>query len=278
MKLFIRLVYLKIIIVLRCISWQKDVYFLRKVIKKIENIEEIKNGNFLILLPHADDEWVGCSRLICQEKNEVILLNMDMEGGDTPSLHELRRKELEKLSSMFKRDLILIDEDKINSLKKCILKLKPQYICLPYYFDWHPEHIEVMSILKEALIQTSYDCNILMYQVSLPILYSECNSWIGMNKRQWKEKWKIFEEIYSSQTKIPYMRFAYNERINGAIVSQYASEVYHVTSSANWSENLSVYILSNGERNEIKHVLNNIGLTRDTLHVLLESRKKMINN
>ena len=253
--------------------WKKETVVCREQITSKDSPVELPKGRYLVLIPHADDEWVGCSQLICNKSKEVILLNMDMDGGDAEELHIERRKELDRLASLYKRELLHIDGNKIESLKEILAFIKPDYVCLPYFFDWHPEHIEVMSILNEASKQIAIKCNVLMYQVSLPILPSECNCWQAMTKSQWKKKWQLFEKVYKTQTQIPYKRFAYNERINGALANSIAAELYQVIPIEVWRDKLSVYLLDGNEKDEIKHVMKQIGETRALLSRFLKKRK-----
>lgn len=77
----------------------------KKIKNRACNLNSDIAGRIMILIPHADDEWIGCSRIImCKE--DVLLCNMDMKGGDTNFLHQRRYKELLYLAHKYKKVLL----------------------------------------------------------------------------------------------------------------------------------------------------------------------------
>lgn len=273
MRQLLGAIHQKLLYFITVMSWRCDTSAYRKSIRKKEKDFLLSKGKYLILIPHADDEWVGCSQIILQNDFDVVLLNMDMEGGDSTELHEARRKELDKIASTYHRSLKIVGSNKVLSLEELLMNLRPDYICLPYFFDWHPEHIEVMIILRDVLKKVLLNSKILMYQVSLAIPPSECNGWSAMTRRAWHNKWHTFEDVYKSQTVIPYQRFAFNERINGAIADSYAAEVYSVMSCKDWQQQIETFLLDEIEKRAIMQVLNRIGKTRELLEKFLKKRK-----
>ncbi len=273
LKVFLYKIYSMLKFQLGVLKWSYDTWVLRNVIKKKDREEKIIGGKILVLIPHADDEWVGCSQLLMNKDLEVILFNMDMQGGDTVELHAHRREELQSIADLCERKLITSGENKEQLLKECVDEIHPDIVCVPYYFDWHPEHVKVMNHLFWVMNHTEYKGRIMMYQVSLPILPEECNYWIPMSKGQWKQKWMHFEDVYLSQITIPYKRFSSNERINGAICGNYAAEVFRIETVGNWKAKLSQYQLNSEETKELKASLMDIAKTRRILSSILESRK-----
>lgn len=196
-------------------------------------LQQFFDGRCLILIPHSDDEWIGCSRII-SGNNEVVLCNMDMDGGDTPQIHKERYAELNEVANKYGRMLITIKENKTDELKCAIQKYNPDYIFLPHYIDWHPDHIKVMKILYDAICNLGQlDCHVVMYQVSCPIVHGITHA-IPLNKDQWVQKWDFFKCNYKTQLKIPYKRFSLNEVINGNYIQAYASEIFCEVNDVEW--------------------------------------------
>ena len=75
---------------------------------------------------------------------------MDMEGGDSEELHKTRFEEMQNPSEKYGYSLIKISEDKVEFLSGYLESNVVDVIMVPCYFDWHPEHIEVMHILNQA--------------------------------------------------------------------------------------------------------------------------------
>lgn len=252
-------------------KWRKQTRYWRRVLNQKDTQRIDENARYLILAPHADDEWIGCSKII-KECENAIILNMDMSGGDTEEMHQTRYRELSALTAKYNRPLLTIGADKSESLRELVETKKPDYICLPFFFDWHPEHIQVMRYLREALVGLAYDGKIMMYQVSLPLHPGMINCSVPLNKRDFFEKWNVFEEIYKTQTKISFRRFMANEQINGALNGSYASEVYCVMIKEEWIDNLKKFLLSEKETLAIKTILQDISITRKKIAECLSSR------
>lgn len=229
-------------------------------------------ASYLILAPHADDEWIGCSQIIMRCEHSVIL-NMDMPGGDTAELHQERFKEMSSLAKKFNKRLITIGKNKEESLSEIIDEIKPDYICLPHFFDWHPEHIQVMQYLRRSISSVSYRGKVSMYQVSLPMHPDFVNCCVPVEKADYLNKWKIFEDVYKTQTIISYRRFMANERINGVLSDSYGAEVYSIDGVELWLKELDNLTLTHSEIIEIKSYLSNITLTRNCVKKFYEIRR-----
>ena len=145
---------------------------------------------------------------------------MDMNGGDSESVHSLRFSEMKMAANCFKHDIITVKSDKDHALATLINEIKPDFIFVPHYIDWHPEHIEVMKLLASSLENINTDrLKIVMYQVSCPILYGITHA-LPMTKKEWKRKWMFFKEHYPSQLYISHQRFSLNEVINGKYIKE----------------------------------------------------------
>ena len=199
-------------------EWIRDYGIWRRMLP-ITNVKELTDEKILILAPHSDDEWVGCSQLLINKKNDVTVMNMSMNGGDSASVHLERFKEMKKVSEKYKYTLETIEKDKYYSLKEYIKTSDVGIIMVPCYFDWHEEHIEVMHILDKIATEIGYDGHIAMYQVSIPIPYQMITNGSLMGKKVAKNKWKLLKDYYPSQRYLKTRRFFINEKINGAVAS-----------------------------------------------------------
>lgn len=209
-----------------------------KIRERELNLNSSLHGLFLILAPHSDDEWVGCSTIIKNKNFDVIICNMDMNGGDTAEKHKLRYDEMRYMARKHQRKLVTIEgeEDcKIEKLRELINLVKPNYICVPSAVDWHEDHLQVMSYLKRALIKQSDNLfEILMYQVSVPIYKKELTHCLCMSRSEQVEKWRLFREVYKTQFWFPYKRFMCNEYIAGRYCNSYSAEVFSCKKIDEW--------------------------------------------
>ena len=254
------------------LDWNNDYRSCRKEMPEKE-IKEISNYRILILAPHSDDEWVGCSQLLQNKKNEITVLNMDMEGGDSEELHKTRFEEMQNLSEKYGYSLIKISEDKVEFLSGYLESNVVDVIMVPCYFDWHPEHIEVMHILNQAAAKAGYQNRIAMYQVSLPIPYMLITHGNGLNRGMANEKWKDLKNYYPTQKHLPTKRFLLNERINGGMTKTYALESYSVIDYQKWAEDLNKYELNVVQRDFLYKNIQNIKLVRDEIEAQIKVEK-----
>lgn len=272
LKQILKRILLWVLQIRNLLLWNLECKQLRKSIV-VQTIPSLPYGKkTIILIPHADDEWVGCSSLV-MNGSDILLYDMDMNGGDDKVLHEARYNELSKISTLYKKPLLKIGLNKSLSLIETITKEKPQMICVPFFFDWHPEHIEVMGILRQALLNLEYDVDIAMYQVSMPIPRNCITHINPMSKIEWKRKWKTFEEIYKSQIGIPYKRFAINERINGAVCESYAGEAFVYCGASVWLANYDEWLLTSDEKKEALMNLQSIEKINQTVKEFNQKRK-----
>lgn len=217
--------------------WNKECKSqLRKIKSKHSALQLKKESSFIIIQPHADDEWIGCGSLISSPNYKVCLCNADMEGGDTEGTHLARRKETEALAGMYKRPIHILSNNKVNSLKELLEKEKPDVVFVPYIIDWHKEHIEVLHILKSAIDElcVNWKLSIGMYQVTIPIRLENVTHISPMNVHTWKVKWKIFREVYQTQSNFPWYRVSRNEIIQGKRFGCECCEVFCLMDKEKW--------------------------------------------
>lgn len=243
-------------------NWWWDKYKWRKLFQPKQTKKRF-DGKILVLMPHSDDEWIGCSSLLINNSN-VVVLNMDMCGGDTKEVHKLRFEEAVKASKKYGYSLENIMGDKTEALLKILKEYVPKYVLLPFYLDWHEEHVEVMNIFLNSAQRMPLEeiPEVVMYQVSLPLPYKMIDLCYPMTKKEWKRKWRELCKIYRSQVFLPVKRFAYNEYINGAVCGAYACEVFSVKSFEVWKREFQKYKLTKNERDFCRKNIQEIGKIR----------------
>lgn len=258
----------------RCCLWYIDYLNFRFFCtpKKRKRVDKFQRA--LILIPHADDEWVGCSCII-NNVSDVLLVNVDMQGGDSGDLHKERLHELNKVADQFNKTLTTLPFPKEESLRAIVDRFRPTHIYVPFFFDWHQEHIQTMFLLKDALRSLTFNTTVAMYQVSLPIIPEMVTHYIPMNKDTFVNKWKFFECIYKTQLGIPYKRFSINEKINGAYVGSYAVEVFSYMTKDEWLRMIDDWTLTNEEMALIKTNLQRIRKTRVLLKSFYNKRMEL---
>ena len=244
--------------ILRYSKWYCQAKIERFNTRYIDAIELDRFESYMILIPHADDEWIGCSQILCKMEN-VYLVDADMNGGDSQVIHNQRKRELHQIAYKYKRAVFTLMGNKGEELLRLINTLTPRYVVLPFLFDWHLEHIQVMDMLESVLTSSSFSGDILMYQISVPIGERWINRIISMTRREQIDKWIKFKEVYKTQKHLPFFRFLMQERINGKYSNSYASEVYVQMSRERWLA-LKPYVIKKAlnSRENIMKGLNNI--------------------
>lgn len=230
---------------------------------------------YLILAPHSDDEWIGCSQIIMNCPNTIIC-NMNMQGGDTAEVHKIRYNEMLSVANRFKRKFVTIMEDKIANLQCVISRETPDFILLPHFVDWHPEHLEVMEMLKQLVSNGFYAGQILTYQVSVPFTNGEDSYYLPMTKEQQCFKWKVFFEHYKTQSFMPVKRFIANEYINGAGVSSKNAELYKLYVAEEWVKAMDFFNEHMENRKIFQRNINDIFCIRRLASSICKSNKKYI--
>lgn len=244
--------------------WKAAVYRYRYSSKSISTVSLDTDGTFLILAPHSDDEWIGCSQII-QNCPKAVICNMDMGGGDSADIHKQRREEMASLAERFGKRFTTLGKDKVSDLREIIQKEQPSYVLVPHYMDWHPEHFMVMNYLKQVVQDDTFQSIVLTYQVSVPIVARENIVCFPLTKQQLLYKWQVFADIYKTQEFMPVERFMANERINGAIASKYAAEIYVMHDADGWVQSMERFESKCNDRNLIKNNFNDISCIRSIL-------------
>jgi LmbE family N-acetylglucosaminyl deacetylase len=251
---------------------------LKAKIKKISTFKE-KSSEIFILIPHADDEWIGCSRILKKYHKKVHACFADLTGFNNEELNrQIRKEELNTLLKKYGVNSIDISSNIEEKLLNNIDKFRPKYIFVPYNIDWHDEHHLIINILNKALKKLNSnnkiyinEVKICMYQVSVPIPQENITHAIGLSFLELINKWYIFKKIYKSQKNLPSLRFALNEYINGSLNHSFAAEVYSIHHFIDWSEYIDKINLQKGQKQEIIDNINDLLEIRKITNKLLNA-------
>lgn len=238
------------------IIWHKEMVCLINDVKPQYSMPTINKEQFLLLIPHSDDEFIGSYTILSDLSSDVTLFNCNMPGGDSDTIHIIRRAEMEKIAQLYNRKIYSANNNKYSDLSNVIDVVKPSVILVPYFIDWHEEHLLVNELLYNALSEFDYSgLKIAMYQVTVPIKQSNINAVNPLNIGTWNMKWKLFRKTYKTQIRFPWYRVACNERINGQAYGYYAAEVFCLMDIEDWKENFSKYRPNHKYMNKIKNSL-----------------------
>jgi len=195
--------------------------------------EEIENP--LILVPHADDEWIGCSQIL-KESPSVTLYYFNFLGNNYSEENiKVRLAELKSLQEKLRFKLIVSEENQPHlDLIKLIEENNFSSIFLPCPIDWHPEHILVNNILKDVLCKISFLKQLYFYKVSVPLPNKLEMVFSPMNKEAVKEKQEIFDKHYPSQKNVSIRRLVLQNRLSAYNSSFFAIEPYGKFNFKTW--------------------------------------------
>lgn len=253
--------------------WYIQSIILRIQIKKKNNMEKISVTNkMLILIPHADDELIGCFSLL--KNNDCFGFYFNYTGNDSSETNiNQRLSEFEKLTQILD---LPFNINQLGNVKKqlsdLIKKSNFDGIFLPSFIDWNTEHVLVNKILSDVLNelhQNSYCLPyIYLYQISVPIPDLYLNSYLSLSRKEQIRKWKIFNSIYKSQRHLPSHRFKLQEKINGYYVHKFAAEIYAKMNYEKWSkEYKSSELYIENYSSTLKKNINNLLRMKKTINL-----------
>lgn len=184
----------------------------------------------LILAPHSDDEWIGCSQII-KKSEDVTVYYFNFLGKNYSNENEhVRLQELKNLQQLFGFKLIVSDyREDYTDLEKLILENEFSSIFIPCPIDWHIEHILVNKIVCPILEKASYkNIPFYFYKVSVPLVSKLEKKFLPMNKYEIQEKKTVFEKIYHSQRNIPIKRMILQNKFSATKSKYLAIEPYAI--------------------------------------------------
>lgn len=198
-----------------------------KASRTIEKCNELPDGNILLIIPHADDELIGCNQLICKYKSRITLFYCGFLGSNQSDRNkEIRKKEFEIYCNRVGVRYIESKGKTKEELIKSIQSIKPTVIGAPSIVDWHDEHRQISFLLSSILseMRSEKPKSILWYHISVPLYGGSANYVCTMSKQQHEEKWSLFKECYKSQSVMDIDRFMLAER--NCLSTGYASETF----------------------------------------------------
>lgn len=222
----------------------------------------------LILVPHADDELIGCYQYILRSQGKSTLFYFNFTGADTTEQNRMTRKtEFVNFCKSVDVKYIIADPlgDRVLQLISAIRDVTPNMILLPSVVDWLGEHRATNTILLKALSQIKYTGSFIWYHISVPIPAKYITETLPMSKKEYKTKWKAFYLYYPSQSFINISRFQLEER--HVDKDSYAAEVYKRISLSDLIYATSLFEEKNQGLSELKTLLTHYG----KLHALSES-------
>lgn len=199
------------------------------VSRRIEHPVNSISGKSLIIVPHADDELIGCYQFISTHREQVILFYCNYLGCNYCKTNErLRKAEFEQFCQAIGIKYIIANHDVQKSLDDAINSIKPQNILLPSIVDWHHEHRLANTILETHLKQnpSSSVKKIIWYHISVPMYGSVANYACCMTRCEQNTKWQCFSDHYPSQRFINVYRFKLAER--DCMTGCYAAETFRI--------------------------------------------------
>lgn len=244
-------------------KWKSDADKYKRIIQQQDIRREFIGKNIWVLMPHSDDEWIGCSQLLCSQPDTIHVINMNMPGGDDETLHKERKRELMEMAEKFGYRVTLVEDS--EHLCSLLIKEAPEIVFLPSFLDWHTEHHLVNEEFEEAAKRVAFSGDIGMYQISIPLPVEFINAGCSMTKEELLNKWRLFGEVYKTQTILPQKRFQLHEIINGAVSGSFALEAYSILSFEEWISFKERFSLDDLEIDQIKANINDIDVIRQII-------------
>ena len=180
----------------------------------------------LVIAPHADDELLSCYTILSQSDCEKSVYYCGFTGSNSGLQNrEVRRQEITLLCNYLHVPCIDGDGQERN-LERLLQQKSFNKIIIPSLADWHPEHRKVNYMLVDICRRLNIHPDIYWYSVTVPIESGQEVRYMPMSCVDQRCKYKLFKQVYCSQSFMPLYRFKMNERINGHYSKCYAAEVF----------------------------------------------------
>lgn len=234
---------------------QQDTCFAKCVLP----IDQLSFNRVLILCPHADDEWIGCSSIIKSCKVDVLYYRL--YGYNTNDDNRLVRDNEITQCSCDNDFAIFTSDSIINTLSELLSKNQYDAIFAPSPIDWHWEHRYVFDTLVEALstVLDGKERQVFLYHISVPCVGADGIYAAYFDENVQRLKWRYFDSNYVSQ-KMPDKRYKLQERLNAMNSGYYAAELFKRVSPQELLR-LSRFIHSSNHidfLNSLKNMINDI--------------------
>ena len=156
-------------------------YFLHvpRYLKPIPNKIE---GEILIIVPHADDELIGCHQFIRHNINNATLFYCGFTGKNkTQENHIVRLDEFKKYCEQSNCKYVVSSENVKEDLYSYLDEAKPDIVAIPSMVDWHSEHRVINYYIRDYINSHRNPCikSVLWYHLSVPLYAGNANyAWI----------------------------------------------------------------------------------------------------
>ena len=213
------------------VKWYVQFYLakcMRLYPRSLTKLRLDEKDKILILVPHADDEWIGPYAIVKQEFENLTCVYFNLFGNDYSEANKCRRNaELVESKKFWGYRLVNNCNYDIDSLGKM---LKNSDVCfLPSPYDWHEEHRKVFKTFVKAYRKLPQDdrkrLNVYYYSVSVPHSTNENLSYVSLSKKDLDDKWAVFKYIYHSQDFMPSLRYKLQLRLVPTSVG-YAAQTF----------------------------------------------------
>ncbi len=260
MKKLAVLVYMALMRRIKKLRWRIQS---RKINVSLINATEIEHEfnpigdkKILIVVPHADDELIGCYSIIKKYCKNTLVWYSGMTGDDTTESNKNTRKE-EFLAFCRKMGVesVSCNGDIKEELQQTFYKCRPEYVFAPSVIDWHQEHRELFLSVADVLQAT--DAQLYCYQVTVPIPQKYITHYSELTGEEHKTKWEVFKATYISQKFMPVLRIKLSEMVYTKEKEKIRAEVFmKYLPKDNVSEVMSEDNLKN--LNRIKRAINDL--------------------
>lgn len=184
-------------------------------------------GNVLVVIPHADDDLIGCYSIIEGNNNIYGYYIGDYPIKDS-SLTFIRDNELVQFANSFNLNIIKKNSNNhVVNIKDTILNYKITTILTPDFNDWHPDHQKASKYVIDAIKGITNMPLILTYSITVPKPFFRNCLYSILSREAQEKKWNTFNKFYISQRFMPIKRFKFQEIINAiGIDGVYAAELF----------------------------------------------------
>ncbi len=192
-----------------------------------------------VIVPHADDELIGCYNMIMKYKEKVTLIFMDLTGSNLCAVNKSNREdEFKCFCTLNNIDYMFYDQYYSEVVQK--LKNEKSIYFFPTIFDWHPEHRMVSCLFKDVLLTGNEELYIGYYSVSTPICDFYKKLVVPYEKVNRRKKWRDFKRFYLSQKHMPIQRYIIEEKLMCQLYNYKCCEIYSVLTVAEWASDLEI--------------------------------------
>lgn len=259
----------------------KNRLFWKKQVAKIYDTKDINmnqlnlNGlKTIILVPHADDELIGCYHFLKKNKKNSLLVFFNFTGSNNNDSNiRIRNNEFTNFCKKEEFEFTILKNYE-KDLIKILEQYKPEFILMPTFIDWHSEHRAINIILKEVISKITFNFYIGWYQISVALPIKYINFLINIDKSELKTKKKLFLNYYSSQKNLPIDRFLIRSIYYGSKLNFYGFEGFFILDFNTWNEFININ--TDNFINFKKHI-NNLFVTEKLAENIFENTIKNCN-